>query len=265
MILDFVRAAIISLLVCVAYGQSANAHDTDVNLADEKPVFVLVNGTFQWAGQWDPLVEILENEGYEVYSATLTGLGEREHLLSKDTGLLTHVLDVANMMSWRDLNNVILVSHSYGGAVITGAAAQEPNRVKHLVFIDTVPLDHGERLVDGFGPEVYSVAKQGVDELGDGWLIPPDALREALPTMRKHPWKSYIERIDLPEDTPDFLGTIIVATEGEIFSHMREIEAPTRAKKRGWPLITIEGPHQLMEQSPSKQMVAEVLLKIAAN
>jgi len=265
MIHNLIRAAAISLLVCVALGHPAKAQNTAANSESEKPVFVLVNGTFQWAGQWEPLVEILENEGYEVHAATLTGLGEREHLLSKDTGLMTHVLDVANMMSWRDLKNVILVSHSYGGAVITGAAAHEPSRVKHLVFIDTVPLDHGERLVDGFGPEVYSVAKQGVDELGDGWLIPPDALREALPTMRKHPWKSYIERIDFPEDTPDFPGTIIVATEGEIFSHMREIEAPTRAKKRSWPLHTIEGPHQLMEQSPSKEMVAEILIEIAAN
>lgn len=187
MILDFVRAAAISLIVCIAFSQTAKAQNTDVASDSTKPVFVLVNGTFQWAGQWDPLANILKNEGYEVYAVTLTGLGEREHLLSKDTGLLTHIMDVANVMSWRDLKNVILVSHSYGGAVITGVAAREPNRVKHLVFIDTVPLDHGERLVDGFGPEVYSVAQRGVDEHGDGWLIPPDALRDSAKHTVKMP------------------------------------------------------------------------------
>ena len=231
----------------------------------EKPVFVMVHGTFQWAGQWEPLSTMLEDAGYEVIEATLTGLGEKEHLLSKETGLMTHILDVSNMMSWRDLDNVILVSHSYGGQVITGAAAHEPERIKHLVFIDTVPLDHGENLIDGFGPDVYAVAKTAVDEAGDGWVIPSDTLRDAKPTMRPDPWKSYIERIDLPEDTPDFAGTIIVGTEGEVFSHMRNIEAPARAKKRGWELVTVEGPHQLMEVSPAKEIVADILLNIAGS
>ena len=225
----------------------------------------MVHGTFQWAGQWEPLSTMLEDAGYEVIEATLTGLGEKEHLLSKETGLMTHILDVSNMMSWRDLNNVILVSHSYGGPVISGVAAHEPDRVKHLVFIDTVPLDHGENLIDGFGPDVYKVAKSAVDKAGDGWVIPSDALREAKPTMRPHPWRSYIERIDLPKDTPDFAGTIIVATEGEVFSHMRKVEAPARAEKRGWELVTVEGPHQLMEVSPAKEIVSDILLNIAGN
>ncbi|WP_303548189.1 alpha/beta fold hydrolase [Shimia thalassica] len=245
--------------------QGASAQSADTEEPVGKPVFVMVHGTFQWAGQWEPLSTILEDAGYEVIEATLTGLGEKEHLLSKETGLLTHILDVSNMMSWRDLDNVILVAHSYGGQVITGAAAHEPERIKHLVFIDTVPLDHGENLIDGFGPEVYETAKTAVDADGDGWVIPSDTLRDAKPTMRPHPWKSYIERIDLPEDTPAFSGTIIIGTEGEVFSHMRSVEAPARAEKRGWELITVEGPHQLMEVSPSKETVADILLDIAGN
>lgn len=257
--------AVITLATFLYSGQSTNAQSTGNNETMDKPVFVMVHGTFQWAGQWEPLSTMLEDAGYEVLEATLTGLGEKEHLLSKETGLMTHILDVSNIMSWRDLNNVILVSHSYGGPVISGAAAHEPDRVKHLVFIDTVPLDHGENLIDGFGPDVYDVAKTSVDKGGDGWVIPSDALREAKPTMRPHPWKSYIERIDLPADTPNFAGTIIVATEGEVFSHMRTVQAPARAEKRGWNLVTVEGPHQLMEVSPSKETVAEILLNIAEN
>ncbi|MDV7145626.1 alpha/beta fold hydrolase [Tropicimonas sp. TH_r6] len=257
-------AVLTSFLVCSTFLFStlpAKAQDPKTN----QPVFLMVHGTFQWAGQWQPLTEILEGAGYEVIEASLTGLGEKEHLLSKETGLLTHILDVSNMLSWRDLENVILVSHSYGGPVISGVAAQQPDRVKHLVFIDTVPLDHGENLIDGFGPDVYDTAKTAVDEEGDGWLIPSDALREAKPTMRPHPWKSYVERIDIPEGTPDFDGTIIVATEGEVFDHMRNVQAPARAERRGWSLVTVEGPHQLMEVSPSKEAVSEILLGIATN
>lgn len=262
------RALVAAALLGMSFLSSAHpgvAQSADAEDGMEKPVFLMVHGTFQWAGQWQPLSTLLEDAGYEVLEATLTGLGEREHLLSKDTGLLTHILDVSHMMSWRDLDNVILVSHSYGGPVITGAAAHEPERVKHLVFIDTVPLDHGENLIDGFGPDVYDLAKTSVDKDGDGWVIPSDTLREAKPTMRPHPWKSYVERIDIPEGTPDFAGTIIVATQGEVFSHMRTVQAPARAQKRGWDLITVEGPHQLMEVSPSKEEVAQILLEIAGN
>ncbi|MEH6833585.1 MULTISPECIES: alpha/beta fold hydrolase [Falsihalocynthiibacter] len=262
----FLRLLIAGIITCTTFlstFQTASAQSTESETEMEKPVFVMVHGTFQWAGQWEPLSTILEAAGYEVIEASLTGLGEKEHLLSKETGLMTHILDVSNIMSWRDLKNVILVSHSYGGPVITAVAAYEPDRVKHLVFIDTVPLDHGENLIDGFGPDVYDVAKKAVDEAGDGWVIPSDTLREAKPTMRPHPWKSYIERIDLPENTPDFSGTIIVGTEGDVFNHMRKVQAPERAEKRGWPVITLEGPHQLMEVSPSKEEVAEILLNIA--
>ncbi len=262
--LVIINALFSLFLICSVFlfsGQPANAQNPNAN----QPVFVMVHGTFQWAGQWEPLSTILEDAGYKVLEATLTGLGEKEHLLSKETGLLTHVLDVSNMLSWRDLHNVILVSHSYGGPVITGVAARQPDRIKHLVFIDTVPLDHGENLIDGFGPDVYETAKTAVDEAGDGWVIPSDALREAKPTMRPHPWKSYVERIDIPVDTPAFAGTIIVATEGEVFDHMRKVQAPARAEKRGWSLVTVEGPHQLMEVSPSKEVVAEILLGIAGN
>ena len=189
--MSFISRAIgAAVIVCATFlssAQTISAENTATDEAMGKPVFVMVHGTFQWAGQWEPLSTILEDAGYEVIEASLTGLGEKEHLLSKETGLRTHILDVSNMMSWRDLENVILVSHSYGGQVITGAAAHEPERIKHLVFLDTVPLDHGENLIDGFGPDVYAVAKTAVDEAGDGWVIPSDTLRDAKPTMRTHP------------------------------------------------------------------------------
>ena len=243
---------------CIAF--SSSAFSKQKNLA---PTFVFVHGTFQWGGQWRLLQDLIERAGYKTYAPTLTGLGERENLLSKQVGLSTHVDDIVNFVSWRDLSNVILVSHSYGGAVITGAADRLSDRIEYVVYIDTVPLDHGENLIDGFGPQVEAIAKKSVDEHGDGWLIAMDALRDPLPTMRSHPWKTYIERIDLKNSPPNH-GTIIVGTEAnEMFGHMRNNEAPKRAKARGWELHTVEGPHTLQEISPSKEVVADILLKIA--
>ncbi len=251
----------------LSLGNFSVAQTATEGTSTSKPVFVMVHGTFQWAGQYEPLSILLRDEGFEVVELTLTGLGEREHLLSKETGLSTHVHDVANVLSWRDLENVILVGHSYGGTVITGAAAEQPDRIKHLVYLDTVPADDGESLMTSFfdeatRDEVYAM----VEKDGDGWLIPKDGLREALPTMRPHPFKSYTDRLALPEGTPDFNGTIIVANDSNpFFQYMRAVEAPARVEKRGWNLITVEGPHQLMEVSPAKETVAEILLGIARN
>ena len=228
-----------------------------------RPSFVLVHGTFQWGGQWDALSTLLAKEGYAVHSPSMTGLGEREHLLSKQVGLSTHIEDISNYIEWLDIDNVILVSHSYGGAVITGVADKLGDRIAHVVYIDTVPLNHGENLLDAFGPEVSAIAKKSVEDNGDGWLIAADALRDPAPTMRSHPWKTYTDRIDLVGPPPDS-GTIIVATESaEIFSYMRQQQAPSRAKTRGWKLYTIEGPHPLQESSPSKEEVAKILLNLA--
>jgi pimeloyl-ACP methyl ester carboxylesterase len=156
-----------------------------------------------------------------------------------------------------------LVGHSYGGAVITGVADTVPDRVLHIVHIDTVPLNDGERLTEAFGENGVDLFYNSVVELGDGWLIAPEALRTPPPTMRKHPWKTYIERIDIPNGAKK-PGTIIVATEdAEIFGYMRTVEAPKRAKARGWEVYTIEGHHPLQEASPSKEKVADILFKIA--
>lgn len=229
------------------------------------PNFVFVHGTFQWGGQWDALSSLLVKEGYSVHSPSMTGLGEREHLLSKQVGLSTHIEDITNYITWLDIQNVILVSHSYGGAVITGVADRLSDRIVHVVYIDTVPLNHGENLLDAFGPEVSAIARKSVDESGDGWLIAADALRDPVPTMRSHPWKTYTDRIDLVGPPPES-GTIIVATEAaEIFSYMRKHEAPGRAESRGWKLYTVEGPHPLQESSPSKEEVASILLNLVTN
>ena len=88
---------------------------------------------------------LLAAAGHQVFTPTLTGLGERSHLLSRDVGLDTHVADVANLMIWEDLRDVVLVGHSYGGAIITGAGANNP-KVKALVYVAAFAPDAGETI-----------------------------------------------------------------------------------------------------------------------
>ena len=246
-----------SLLPNLAMSQTPNDGGVD------RPTFVLVHGTFQWGGQWDALSAILKKEGYSVHAPTLTGLGEKEHLLSKQIGLSTHIEDVVNYITWYDLDSVILVAHSYGGAPSTGVVDRLPDRIAHIVYLDAVILKHGESMITDFAaPSEVKHLLEAVEKEGHGWLLPPKFLRNPPPpTMKPHPLKTYIDRIDL-KGPPPTSGTFIAATEGELFSVLRE-KGTKRAKERGWAVHTVEGPHPLQETSPSKEEVAEILLRIA--
>lgn len=118
------------------------------NQRDRPTTFVLVHGA--WAGSWDWLrvADRLIAKGHRVYAPTLSGLGERSHLAQCHIDLTTHVSDIINEIAWKDLDQVLLVGHSYGGFVITGVAEQIRERIASIVYVEAfIPTD-GQAFVD---------------------------------------------------------------------------------------------------------------------
>src|SRR5689334_24528018 len=109
---------------------------------------VIVHGG--WSGGWyfTPVARLLRSAGHEVYTPTLTGIGERVHLATRETGLSTHVQDVVNVLDFEDLHEVVLVGYSYGGMVITGVANRVPHRIKQLIYLDAFVPRNGESVAD---------------------------------------------------------------------------------------------------------------------
>jgi pimeloyl-ACP methyl ester carboxylesterase len=135
--------------------------------------FVLVHGGWFGGWCWQKVIPFLEAAGHEVYAPTLAGLAERASELSPDVGLDTHIQDIVGLLVDKDLQGVILVGHSYGGMVITGVVDAVPERIAHLVYLDTfVPRD-GESMVD-VSPLVIRLLlrRQGIS---DGWRVDPPA------------------------------------------------------------------------------------------
>lgn len=99
-------------------------------------IFVLVHGAWHGGWCWAELQRELRHLGHEAHAPTLTGLGERSHLLTPDIDPNLHVTDVVNTIRWRELEEVFLVGHSYGGMVITGVAGQVPEKLSALVYLD---------------------------------------------------------------------------------------------------------------------------------
>ncbi len=93
-------------------------------------------------------MQALRKLGHEAYAPTLTGLGERIHLMNPSINLDTHIADVVNLIEWEELSDIVLVGHSYGGMVVTGVADALPDRIRSLVYLDAFVPKNGEALVN---------------------------------------------------------------------------------------------------------------------
>jgi pimeloyl-ACP methyl ester carboxylesterase len=179
--------------------------------------FVLVHGA--WGGSWGfRLVRgPLREAGHEVFTPSLTGVGERAHLTSPQVNLSTHVLDVVNTILYEDLTDIVLLGFSYGGMVVTGALEHVADRVAHLVYLDAFKPAGGQSLDDLAGAG-YRQAAVGP---GASWLVEPiarplrDDAESAWSAARRtpHPVGCFTEpvRLERPLEEYPFTRTYVKA------------------------------------------------------
>jgi pimeloyl-ACP methyl ester carboxylesterase len=138
--------------------------------------YVLVHGAWLGGWCWNRLTPLLRAAGHTVFTPTLTGLGERSHLLTRDITLDTYLQDIENVLFYEDLTGVILVGHSFGGTVITGVAERASERIAQLIYLDAeVPRD-GESDAGCLTPNMEDFVWQRARERGDGWLFTPSPI-----------------------------------------------------------------------------------------
>jgi pimeloyl-ACP methyl ester carboxylesterase len=157
-----------------------NGRPAKVHSEPRRPI-VLVPGACLGGWSWQRVAGRLRALGHDVYPVTLTGLGERVHLASKDVDLDTHIADVVNLLDHEDLEDVVLVGHSYAGIVITGVADRRGARLDAVVYLDTGPVPDGAAIADVQSAEQRDRQRASVEEDGEGWRWPvPD--RDTLAT-----------------------------------------------------------------------------------
>jgi pimeloyl-ACP methyl ester carboxylesterase len=149
---------------------------------------------------------LLQAAGHRAYAPSLTGLGDRAHLLTADVGVDTHAADLVELMERDDLDEVILVGHSYAGMVITAAADLAPSRVAHLVYVDTfVPRD-GEAITDIMPMQVAAFEEMARDG-GDGWRVPPPEMPPGVAGIygvTEEPDVSWVRSMQTPQSLKTF-------------------------------------------------------------
>lgn len=179
--------------------------------------YVLVHGGWSGAHGFRHVRRRLVAAGHEVFTPSLTGIGERAHLASPMVNLTTHVRDVVNQVLYEDLTGIVLLGFSYGGFVVTGALAHIADRVSHLVYLDAFVPDDGETaLGHTMGIEA------GPATVNESWLVPPpertydDPTESEWMTARRtpHPIGCFTEPVRLarPLEEFDFARTYVKAT-----------------------------------------------------
>ena len=236
--------------------------------------YVLVHGGGHGGWCYQRVARLLQAAGHLVYSPTLTGLGERSHLLSPAIDLDLHIQDVVAVLQYEDLRDVILVGHSYGGMVITGVADRAADRVGRIVYLDAANPVNGQSLVDVAGPIIlvtreHSQVVDGVElvlhpapEAGLFYgVTDPDDLAWMADRLTSHPWRCFEQRLELTNE--EQLANIphyhIVCTS-TLATRDPELMTEAREAHRLWDIDT---GHDLMITEP--QAVADALLEIAAS
>jgi len=227
--------------------------------------YVLVHGAWGGAHGFRRVRPLLAAHGHEVFTPSLTGIGERSHLASPQVNLTTHIQDVVNVVWYEDLRDVVLLGFSYGGMVVTGAVSHLADRVRHLVYLDAFLPDDGQSLYDITGQPGGRVLG-----LGEQWLVPPrpreydseDEAAYAVPRRTSHPVGCFTEPVRLPQslESYPFSRTYIKATaaaEPKVFW-----DAAERARTSpAWRHREIETDHLVPINRPEE--LTEMLLELA--
>jgi pimeloyl-ACP methyl ester carboxylesterase len=214
--------------------------------------FVLVHGSWHGSWCWKRVRTALQKLGHEVFTPTLTGLGERSHLLVETVDLRTHTLDVLNLVRWEELNDFVLCGHSSAGMVVSGVADTIPERLRSLVFLDAFVPDPGQRLMD-FIPTLE-------DQLIDGWKAPPMPAQALGVNAVDQPWVDrqctphpagcFRQPVQLTGDLGKVRSIAYIYASGWAGDQSPFYAFYQKARSRGWKTSEIECGHDAMLDQP---------------
>jgi len=233
--------------------------------------FVLVHGGGHGGWCYQSVARIMRSHGQEVYTPTMTGLGERAHLLSPAIDLDFQIADIVKVLDYEDLRDVVLVGHSYGGMVITGVADRATDRIGHLVYLDAATPANGQSLVDIAAPFMNAARAQGrvvdgielvlfpgTDPMHFYGVKDPEQIAWMKPKLTPHPWKCFEQKLLLRNEaaTQKIPQTHICCSATMPGRDRARLESLSNGR-----LWEIDTGHDLMITEPAA--VAKMLLRLA--
>jgi len=230
--------------------------------------FVLVHGAWHGGWCWVRVAERLQAQGHAVYRPTMTGLGERTHLMSANINLATHITDIVNVFNYERLTDVVLCGHSYGGMIISGVAEQVAPAIASIVFLDAFLPNDGDSVVATTSPLVRE-ATLAASARGD--ITVPSRSAELFGVNEKD--RAWVDALVRPHPVATFTDKIALSGARERIARKTYIRASNNpnagydaALKQAtadpsWRTYEVPCGHDVMVDMPER--LTEILLEVA--
>ncbi|ACA20200.1 putative esterase [Methylobacterium sp. 4-46] len=237
----------------------------------ERPAFVLVHGAWHGGWCWRRVADLLRGRGHRVFAPTCTGLGERAHLLSRAVTLDTFVRDVAGLIVAEELDDVVLVGHSFGGLPVSGVADAMPERIRHLVLLDAMLVEPGRAPFDAVPPDLAAARRRAAAETSGGVSLPvppPEAFGVFDPAdaawlarrLTPHPLGTYESPLVLRNPVGNGLPRTYVDCTAPTYPALDGVKEWVR-RQPGWRFADLATGHDAMVSAP--EATARLLLDCA--
>ncbi|WHI46458.1 alpha/beta fold hydrolase [Microbulbifer sp. JMSA004] len=229
--------------------------------------FVLVHGAWQGGWCWKRVSALLRQYGHEVYCPTLTGLGERAHLLCESIDLDTHIQDILGVVACEELTDIVLCGHSYGGVVITGVADKLHQYIRSLVYLDALVPENGQNVIDLLPADIGMELQKAARTKGDGYRVAPTPAIAFGVGMQDQGW---VDRHCVDHPLGSFVQAIELQGLWKQVARYRYIYATgwtpgiggpffKKAQREvGWEAMTIPCGHDVMIDMPKE--LAQILV-----
>lgn len=243
------------MLILVIAALSINAQTTQ-----KQPVFVLVHGAFHGGWCWQNVSKELRAKGDMVYTPTLSGLAERKHTLNDQIDLNTHITDIVNFIIAEDLHQVVLVGHSYGGAVIAGVADRIPERLSRLVFLDAMLMENGQSALDVSPEDIKKYFIKAATDNDNGLSIPyftsdffgvtnPKDIKWVNDRLTNQPFKTFSQPLVLKNPFGNHKPLVYIACAKPELRAIQPFADRTKRRKN-WKYLELKTGHDAMITMP---------------
>lgn len=232
--------------------------------------FVLLHGAFHGGWCWSRVARLLRTAGHDVFTPTQTGLGERAHLIHADITLGTFVDDVVSVLDVEELEDVVLVGHSFGGHAISGAASRVAWRIRHLVYLDSVFPQDGVAPLDSGSPESAAERRRLAADSGGVSVAPPDPFVFGVSDgadaawvrrrMTPQPFGALNSAIPLAKPLDHGIAATYVFCTNPVYEPLAR--ARERARGTSWAWRELAAGHDCMITAP--EATAALLMEIGA-
>lgn len=257
-----------SVAALAGFAGAASASDQKPKAGPKSSLaFVLVHGAWHGSWCWQRVAQLLRQSGHRVFTPTLTGLADRSHLFDPTIGLKTHIDDVANLIRWEDLDDVVLCGHSYGGMVISGVTQELESRIKGVVYLDAFVAEPNKSLMDMFAPVVRERIEKLVGSAKQIALTPAKILMvnpkdEAWVDAKctPQPYKTFTDTLPVT-DAVARVKTRHFIRAAKYNSDSFRVQAAKLMQQGGWRFTDMPYGHDLMVDAPEE--LAQLLVETA--